>query len=229
MFHIAGVVPFTTIDFPNNLAGVIFFKGCPLRCPFCHNPALQEFSEGEETWENVCAFFKERVRRLDGVVLSGGEPLMQSDIIQAVKTFKDMGYNVAIHTSGVYPEKLKQIASMLDWVGLDVKAPWDKYEILSGRPNIVDKVKQSIEILQDAHVPFETRTTCDPRYLTLEDIERLTDELRAIGVSHYAMQKYRTFDGDKNPPSMADIEAFFNNAEWVNGIREKFQSFLTRE
>ena len=84
MFHIAGVIPFTTIDFPDNLAGVIFFKGCPLKCPFCHNPALQELSEGDETWENVCAFFKERVRRLDGVVLSGGEPLMQPDIFQAV-------------------------------------------------------------------------------------------------------------------------------------------------
>ena len=54
MFHIAGVIPFTTIDFPDNLAGVIFFKGCPLKCPFCHNPALQELSEGDETWENVC-------------------------------------------------------------------------------------------------------------------------------------------------------------------------------
>ena len=229
MFHIAGVIPFTTIDFPDNLAGVIFFKGCPLKCPFCHNPALQELSEGDETWENVCAFFKERVRRLDGVVLSGGEPLMQPDIFQAVQTLKEMGYKVAIHTSGVYPEKLKQLAPMLDWVGLDVKAPWDKYEVLSGRPNMADKVKQSIEILQDARVPFETRTTCDPRYLTLEDIERLTDELQAMNVSHYAMQKYRTFDGDKNPPSISEIDSFFSNAEWLKGIQGKFQSFLTRE
>ncbi|MBR4927047.1 MAG: anaerobic ribonucleoside-triphosphate reductase activating protein [Alphaproteobacteria bacterium] len=229
MFHIAGVVPFTTIDFPDNLAGVVFFKGCPLRCPFCHNPALQELVQGDETWENVCDFFKERVRRLDGVVLSGGEPLMQPDIELAVQIFKEMGYKVAIHTSGVYPEKLRQITSMLDWVGLDVKAPWDKYEILSGRPNVADKVKQSIEVLQAADIPFETRTTCDPRYLTKADIERLTDDLKDMHVMHYAMQKYRTFDGDKNPPSVMDIESFFNDTDWIEGIRGKFQSFLTRE
>ena len=229
MFHVAGVVPFTTIDFPDNLAGVVFFKGCPLRCPFCHNPALQEFAQGDETWENVHAFFKERVRRLDGVVLSGGEPLMQPDIEVAVQTFKDMGYKVAIHTSGVYPEKLHQIAHMLDWVGLDVKAPWDKYELLSGRPNVVDKVKQSIEILQAAGVAYETRTTCDPRYLNKADIERLTGDLQTMHVTHYAMQKYRTFDGDKNPPSVSDIESFFNDEKWLDSLRGKFQSFLTRE
>ena len=229
MFHIAGVVPFTTIDFPDNLAGVVFFKGCPLNCPFCHNPALQEFSEGNENWDDVCAFFKERVRRLDGVVLSGGEPLMQPNIAQAVQTFKSMGYKVAIHTSGVYPEKLRQIAYMLDWVGLDVKAPWDKYELLSGRPNMADKVQQSIKILQDAGVSFETRTTCDPRYLTLLDIERLTDELHTMGITHYALQKYRTFDGDKNPPSFFEIESFFSDKKWLDGIRQKFPSFLTRE
>lgn len=229
MFHVAGVVPFTTIDFPDNLAGVVFFKGCPLRCPFCHNPALQEFAQGDEIWENVHAFFKERVRRLDGVVLSGGEPLMQPDIEVAVQTFKDMGYKVAIHTSGVYPEKLHQIISMLDWVGLDVKAPWDKYELLSGRPNVVDKVKQSIEILQAAGVAYEARTTCDPRYLNKADIERLTGDLQTMHVTHYAMQKYRTFDGDKNPPSVSDIESFFNDEEWLDSLRGKFQSFLTRE
>lgn len=229
MFHIAGVVPFTTIDFPKNLAGVIFFKGCPLKCPFCHNPALQEFIEGDETWDDVCAFFKERIKRLDGVVLSGGEPLMQPNIALAVQTLKSMGYKVAIHTSGVYPEKLRQIAYMLDWVGLDVKAPWDKYEVLSGRPNMADKVKQSIMILQEAGIPFETRTTCDPRYLNKADIEHLTDDLQTLGISHYALQKYRTFDGDKNPPSVADIETFFNDSEWLDIIRCKFKSFLTRE
>ena len=118
---------------------------------------------------------------------------------------------------------------LIDWVGLDIKAPWDKYELLSGRPNMAEKVKQSIGVLQEAGIAFEARTTCDPRYLTLKDIERLTDDLRTMNVSHYAMQKYRMFDGDKNPPNVSDIEAFFCNAEWVNGIREKFQSFLTRE
>lgn len=228
MFSIAGVVPFTTIDFPGRLAGVVFFKGCPLRCPFCHNPNLQVLSETDQSWEDVCAFFKERIHRLDGVVLSGGEPLMQPGIEQAVTDLKQMGYQVAVHTSGVYPEKLRQIAPLLDWVGLDVKAPWDKYETLCGRAGFAEKVRQSIEILQQTGVSFEARTTCDPRHLTKADIERLTDSLRETGVTHYAMQKYRTFDTDQNPPSEYACESFFSDETWVQTIREKFADFVTR-
>ena len=76
--NVAGLVPFTTIDFPDKLAAVVFFQGCPLKCPFCHNPDLQPFdTNGKMTWQEVLTFLNERKKRLDGVVLSGGEPLMQ--------------------------------------------------------------------------------------------------------------------------------------------------------
>ncbi|MGN1063460.1 MAG: anaerobic ribonucleoside-triphosphate reductase activating protein [Alphaproteobacteria bacterium] len=228
MFSIAGVVPFTTIDFPERLAGVVFFKGCPLCCPFCHNPNLQELSAGDQTWDEVCAFFKGRVRRLDGVVLSGGEPLMQPHIERAVRDLKAMGYQIAVHTSGVYPEKLQELSPLLDWVGLDVKAPWDKYETLCGRLGMAEKVCRSIHILQEAGTSFEARTTCDPRYLDKTDIERLTDALQDLKVTHYAMQKYRTFDMDKNPPTTAACDAFFTDEVWLNTIRCKFEHFTTR-
>lgn len=229
MLSVAGIVPFTTIDFPNRLAGVVFFKGCPLRCPFCHNPRLQRLEEGNETWEDVLSFFKERTKRLDGVVLSGGEPLMQPKIDLAVHDLKKMGFQIAVHTAGVYPDKLAELAKDLDWVGLDVKAPWHKYETLCGRSGMAEKVKQSIQILQQTGVDFEIRTTCDPRYLNKTDIEQLTDELQQMGIAHYTMQKYRTFDEDKNPPSTSEIDAFFNDREWLDTIRAKFTHFLTRE
>lgn len=228
MLNVAGLVPFTTIDFPGEMAAVIFFKGCPLRCPFCHNPALQETGAGDKTWQETIAFLQGRKKRLDGVVLSGGEPLMQSDIVRAAQELKDMGFKVAVHTAGVYPEKLRELIPFISWVGLDIKAPWDKYELLSGRPSLTDKVKQSIAILQEAGVPFEARTTCDPRYLTVDDIDRLTDELHALGVSTYVMQKYRTFEGDSNPPSSFDIDAFFKDEKGLKTIEKKFTHFCVR-
>ena len=112
----AGLVPFTTIDFPNRLAAVIFFQGCPLRCPFCHNPNLQPYEGVGESmsFEEIMAFLSQRRKRLDGVVLSGGEPLMQPDIVSVARTLKDMGFQVAVHTSGAYPDRLKDLLPLLD-------------------------------------------------------------------------------------------------------------------
>lgn len=228
MLTVAGTVPFTTIDFPGCLAAVIFFKGCPLRCPFCHNPDLQEVGAGLSTWEEVLAFLSTRTKRLDGVVLSGGEPLMQPHIETAVLDIKKMGFQVAVHTSGVYPKTLEKILPLIDWVGLDVKAPWDKYDLLSGRKNMADLVKESIRLLIESGISFEIRTTCDPRYLDKSDIERLTDDLKILNVPTYVLQKYRTFDEDKDPPSDSAINAFFNDALWLDSIRAKFPTFLTR-
>lgn len=228
MISVAGTVPFTTIDYPNHLAGVVFFQGCPLRCPFCHNPDLQCVREGAQTWEDVLAFFEKRIRQLDGVVLSGGEPLMQRDIEKIIADVKALGFKVAVHTAGVYPKTLKKIIHTIDWVGLDVKAPWDKYHVLCGCGNMSEHVKESIRILNEAELPYEARTTCDPRYLTKLDIEKLTDELSQMGVKTYALQKYRTFDKDDNPPDESAINAFFNDSTWLEKIRAKFPVFLTR-
>ena len=111
MATVAGLVPFTTIDYPGCLAAVVFFKGCPLKCPFCHNPDLQENDgKGEMEWADILSFLSARKGKLDAVVLSGGEPLMQPDIVELARQVKELGFKVGIHTSGVYPDKLRQIA-----------------------------------------------------------------------------------------------------------------------
>ena len=110
MLKVAGLVPFTTRDVPTCLAAVVFFQGCPLRCPFCHNPNLQPYDDlTAMDWSEVVQFLTTRQKRLDGVVLSGGEPLMQENLLEAIHQIKDLGFKVAVHTSGIYPEKLKQI------------------------------------------------------------------------------------------------------------------------
>ena len=99
---IGGVEPFTTVDFPGRLAAVLFCLGCPLRCPYCHNPELQDF-KGKPfiSWEQFIEFLDSRKKLLDGIVFSGGEPLAQPDLYESMKTVKEMGFAVGLHTSGV--------------------------------------------------------------------------------------------------------------------------------
>ncbi len=230
MLSIAGLVPFTTIDFPEHLAAVIFFKGCPLRCPFCHNPSIQMFDhKSDRDWDTeILPFLKERRQRLDGVVLSGGEPLAQPDLISAISKLKELGFQVAIHTSGVYPHQLREVVSLVDWVGLDIKAPWQKYTQLTGRPHMAPLVQESIDILIEQNVSFEARTTCDPRFLTLEDIRAIADDLVERGVQTYALQKYRTFPEDQNPPSVHEIDAFLNDRSLLTYLKQSFPHFTCR-
>ena len=189
--QVAGVVPFTSIDFPGCLAAVLFFQGCPLRCPFCHNPELQVFpGPMGQSWDEVMDFLRDRVKRLDGVVFSGGEPLMSAEVVEKIKAVKKLGFKVAIHTSGVYPERLKEVLPFIDWVGLDVKAPWDKYDELCGRPDMGKQVIKSLEILADSGLAFEARTTCDPRHLTSADTLTIAKDLHAQGVKTYALQNF---------------------------------------
>lgn len=227
--NVAGLVPFTTIDFPDKLAAVVFFQGCPLKCPFCHNPDLQPFdTNGKMTWQEVLTFLNERKKRLDGVVLSGGEPLMQPHVLDAVKQIKELAFAVAIHTSGVYPDKLKELLPYVDWVGLDVKAPKSKYELLSGRKNVEKQVFQTLDILSNSSIQFEVRTTLDPSYLDVEDIYSLAQELKNFNIKTYALQKYRTFPGDKNPPSASEIEKFFQDDQLIEFLKTNFQNLILR-
>ena len=229
MLTVAGLVPFTTIDFPDKLAAVVFFQGCPLRCPFCHNPNLQlTVSDDVIDWNTVLSFLQERKKRLDGVVLSGGEPLMQPDIGIAVQQIKEMGFQVAIHTSGVYPNRLEQVIPHIDWVGLDVKAPWEKYDLLTGRADLTENVQKSLKILSDSSLDFEVRTTLDPRYLTIDDVYQIEKQLRMYRIPTYALQKYRTFDSDKNPPSQTDIDSFFKDKTLCDFLSAKFPKFICR-
>ncbi len=226
----AGLVPFTTIDFPDHLAAVVFFQGCPLCCPFCHNPNLQSAraETGAMPWLEIIEFLKSRKKRLDGVVLSGGEPLMQPDIVSAAKELKMLGFHVAVHTSGVYMDRFKKLLPYIEWVGFDVKAPWAKYDILTGRSGMAHTVQNSLKMLVESGVKYEVRTTLDPRYLTISDIYKIATEMKEIGVTTYTLQKYRTFDTDKNPPSSIAIESFFEDKELLETLQKTFPHFQCR-
>ncbi len=226
---IAGFVPFTTIDFPGKLAAVIFLSGCPLRCPFCHNPALQGLSAGDNlSWDEITSFLEKRLGKLEGVVLSGGEPLMHPAVCKMARQIKNMGYAVGVHTSGYYPDRLKEMLPILDWVGLDIKAPWDKYALLSGRVGVESRVQKSLDLLLDSNISFEARTTCDPRYLTVSDIQKIAEALHSKNAQTYVLQRYRTFKEDVNPPEESKICSFFQNEDLQSFLKKLFPNYNIR-
>ena len=229
MLTVAGLVPFTTIDYPGKLAAVIFLQGCPLRCPFCHNQVLRtEGTPTDITMPEIDDFLKRRRHLLDGVVLSGGEPLKHKEVIYLINKIKAFNYLIGIHTSGVYTEHLELVLPLIDWVGLDIKAPWDKYDLLTGIHGIEKPVQDSLRLLISSGKEFECRTTCDPRYLTKEDILKIAKDLAGQGVKTYYLQKYRTFDGDVNPPDETLINSFFTDKEFLDELKSLFPNFAIR-
>lgn len=134
--QIGGVIPFSALDYPDHLSAVIFCHGCAWRCGYCHNHSLQTFSKSskENQWERVFAFLKKRKDLLDGVVFSGGEPTLQLALPQALSQVKKLGYKIGLHTAGIYPSRLKRVLPLLDWIGMDCKAPSYKYDAITRIP-----------------------------------------------------------------------------------------------
>ena len=165
--HCSGLVPFSTVDFPGFLAAVLFLQGCPWKCRYCHNPHLRLFQQRRQTqgwtWEKVRNFLKERSRFLEGVVFSGGEPTAQPELPQAMTDARSLGYRIGLHTAGAYPARLIPLLPLLDWVGLDIKAPLDsRYDRITGVRDSATPVLESLRIILSAGISYQLRTTVHP-------------------------------------------------------------------
>ena len=119
--NIGGVETFSLVDFPGQIAAVVFMQGCPWRCPFCYNTALQAIDASTNfLWDKFVEFLSSRRGKLDAVVFSGGEPLVQNDLAEAITEVKALGYKIGMHTGGYRPAQLQKVLPLLDWVGFDI-------------------------------------------------------------------------------------------------------------
>lgn len=228
---IGGVETFSTVDFPDKIAAVIFMQGCPWRCPFCHNAFLQDAMAADNfIWEKFVDFLQSRRGILDGVVFSGGEPLMQNNLAAAITEVRDLGYQIGLHTSGYRPKHLAEILPLVDWVGFDIKAPLneEQYKTAIGGSAHLLKVEESLALLLQSGVDFECRTTCDPRILTIADIYRIGEELQKRGVTKYFLQKYRPVEYDKTTID-ADCDQFFLDHSLLADLQSRFVVFGVRK
>lgn len=192
MIRIGGMTPLTGIDFPGHLAAVLYLQGCPWRCGYCHNPELiPARGEAGIGWRDALAFLQRRRGLLDGVVFSGGEPTAQAELPEAIAQVAGMGYRIGLHSGGMYPVRLRRVLPSLAWVGLDIKAPPAHYDAITTRRDSVRPVLESLDAVLASGVAYECRTTWRPELFPAEALYRLGADLRARGVSHWAVQECR--------------------------------------
>ncbi len=189
--RIGGLQKFSFIDYPQKTAAVVFTQGCNFRCEYCHNPELVYYNMFQVPIpeQQVLSFLETRKNQLNAVVITGGEPTLQSDLTDFMKKIKSMGYLIKLDTNGSNPEKLKEIvdAKLADFIAMDIKAPFDKYNNVCCVPVDINDIKLSIEIIKSSRLDFLFRTTYDKSKLVDKDIQTMTDFLNVD--NRYKIQK----------------------------------------
>jgi pyruvate formate lyase activating enzyme len=193
ILRICGLQKLSMVDFPGKLAATVFTGGCNLRCPFCHNALLVTRLQESPVLDtdDVLAFLASRRGFLDGVVLSGGEPLMQPDSVDFLTQVRELGFLIKVDTNGCYPHVLSEILDkqLADYVAMDIKNSPDKYAQTVGIPNFpLDNVNRSIALLQSSGIDYEFRTTVVREFHTADDIAAIAQWIS--GAPHYYLQNF---------------------------------------
>lgn len=177
----------SSLEFPEKISLVIFTGGCILKCPYCHNPELIDNGKSVELHE-IIEKIESSMDFIDSVVITGGEALIQyDDVKEILKYCKNHGLETKLDTNGCFPDKLSELIGLLDYVALDVKAPFDKYNEIIGS-DIGDKVKESVEICTNNLIYLECRTTYVPCLMDAQDIIEIA---KNITTDIYTIQQFR--------------------------------------
>lgn len=190
-FKLAGLQKTTFIDFPEKIACIVFTQGCNFRCGYCHNP---ELFENKEPVLSVPAFFEflnKRKGKLDGVVITGGEPTLHGkDLIEFIKEVKSLGFLVKLDTNGTHPDVLQELLNenLLDYIAMDIKAPLAKYKTITQTDIDTKIIKKSIDMIMNSGVDYEFRTTIVKSQLSVEDLRQIGELIQ--GAKRYYMQKF---------------------------------------
>lgn len=175
---IGGLVKFTLIDFPGCPAAIVFTQGCNFRCRYCHNPELvyPHLFQEPVTEEEVKAFLVRRQGTLEGVVVSGGEPTLQPDLVRFMADLKALGYKTKLDTNGSQPNVLQELLDkkLVDFIAMDIKAPLDKYALITGVDANATILRKSMDLIRQSGVEYEFRTTYDTEVLTDADIASIS-------------------------------------------------------
>jgi len=201
---IGGLEKLTLLDYPDHLAAIIFTQGCNFRCHFCYNPMLVLPREGRDgknkkekgfsplSTEDLFLFLKERFGRLEGVVITGGEPTLHPDLPSFIKQIKDMGYLVKLDTNGTNPEMVIELIKekLIDYIAMDLKAPLDKYSETVSVEVDCNNIKKSVKIIIESGLPYEFRTTVVPGLLVKEDFHKMGEVIK--GASKWYLQNFKS-------------------------------------
>lgn len=225
--RVGGMVPLTTLDFPDHLACVLFCQGCGWRCRYCHNPELiPTRGTQERSWEEILGFLDQRIGLLEAVVFSGGEPTLQLALPDAIAQVRAMGFKIGLHSAGIKPKLFRQVLPLVDWVGFDVKALPEQSRLITGVEGSGEANWKSLQALIASGVAHECRTTV---HWQLFDAERLWDmaqRLRKLGVERFAVQCVRT--AKMLDESLAESRAPYDQQKLWDRMGRLFSSFVLR-
>lgn len=196
------------IDFPGKISSVVFTKGCNFKCPYCHNPELISFEKDEfiVDTDEIFDFLKKRKGFIDAVVITGGEPCLQKDIIDFAKKIKNLGFLLKLDTNGSRPEVVEKLLkeNLLDLIAMDIKTLFNNYDDLTNEKNMEEKLKTSVSLIMNSGVDYYFRTTCAPPFVTKKNFSEVIAQIK--GAKKYVIQK---FNNKKvlNPDFFQGIEA----------------------
>lgn len=197
LFH--GFQKMTMLDFPGNVACTVFTPGCNFRCPFCHNALLVTRTNDNEiyTEEDILSYLEKRSGVIEGICISGGEPLMHDDIFDFIKKVRKLGVLVKLDTNGSYPDKLKSLIDdgLVDYVAMDIKNSPEKYAVTAGVKSFdFESVRRSVEILLEGKVGYEFRTTVVKEFHTPQDMVGIGNLIR--NADKYFLQQFIESEGN---------------------------------
>lgn len=189
--QIGGLQKCSLIDYPGKVAAIVFTVGCNFRCPYCHNPELvNETVSRIYTEEEIFDFLEARVRKLDAVVITGGEPTLHNDLIPFIEKIKALGFLVKLDSNGTNPGVLADVITKkcVDYIAMDIKAPLQKYHTVTNMPVDISAIQKSIALIMESNILYEFRTTINKALTSPEDVE---DMARLIsGADVYYLQKF---------------------------------------
>lgn len=188
---LGGLQKMTLLDFPGHVACTVFTAGCNFRCPFCHNtPLVTGLDTPPYSTDEFFSFLEKRKGLLDGVAITGGEPLLQQDIEAFIGRIRSMGYRIKLDTNGAFPQKLQALIEkkLVDYVAVDIKNCKEKYELTAGKSGILPVVEECVGILMEGLVPYEFRTTLVDELHEPEDFRSIGAWLN--GASQYFIQAF---------------------------------------
>jgi len=190
---VGGVQKFSLIDYPGKFSCVVFTQGCNFRCPWCHNPELvyPHLFKDTISESHIINFLSSRRSKLEAVVITGGEPTVQPDLVEFVETVKRMGFLVKLDTNGSNPDILEDLlkSKLIDYVAMDIKAPPEKYSLLTGVDVDIRTIFRSIDVIERLAQAYEFRTTFVPSLLSEDDICKIKQMIK--DESRYRVQQYR--------------------------------------
>ena len=205
---IGGVQKLSLVDYPGHVAAALFLAGCNMRCGYCHNPelVLPERLAPSIPVEEVMIFLKSRVGRLDGVVISGGEPTIHDELPELCRMIKRLGFDVKLDTNGTRPEMVRAMIDegVIDFVAMDVKGPLEKYVEIAARPIDLEAIVENIRLMIDSGIGHEFRTTIVREQLEVSDFEKIGQLVK--GAKRFALQHFRT--GTTISPKFAEFHTF---------------------